>query len=326
MARGSGAASGGVGQLGRRPVLPAGAGRAAPQPRGAGGDDRRRGERRREGAGRGLGPLLHRDGADRRDDDRRRGAERGARRGPRVRPGPGRRRHRPRRPQRGAGAARPGDGEPRRHRPADDLRRDLDRDPRDGRAAAQHLGPGRGDGAGPRRRQRPPPRCRDQLRAAARRPGRDRRPRRDLGGDPALRPRLLPAAGRLVPPARGGPRQLRRAGRRPRALRAVQLPLLGPGAGPGAQPHGGAGRGPAAGPPPTSTTSSSRTGRWGRWRGPARRCRGRSRRSRGWPGGSPPAAARSTAATGSSSTSAASASPRWSTGCRASTAPRRRGG
>ena len=37
--------------------------------------------------------------------------------------------------------------------------------------------------------------------------------------------------------------------------------------------------------------------------------------------GSPPAAARPTAATGSSPTSAASASPRWSTACRASTGP-----
>ena len=48
--------------------------------------------------------------------------------------------------------------------------------------------------------------------------------------------------------------------------------------------------------------------------------------SRGWPPGSPRAAGRSTAATGSSPTSAGSASPRWSTGCRASTARRRRGG
>ena len=49
-------------------------------------------------------------------------------------------------------------------------------------------------------------------------------------------------------------------------------------------------------------------------------------RSRGSPAGSPPAAARSTAATASSPTSAASASPRWSTACRASTGRRRRGG
>ncbi len=52
----------------------------------------------------------------------------------------------------------------------------------------------------------------------------------------------------------------------------------------------------------------------------------RSPRWRGWPLGSPPAAARSTAATGSSPTSAASASPRWSTGCRARTGRRRCGG
>ena len=48
--------------------------------------------------------------------------------------------------------------------------------------------------------------------------------------------------------------------------------------------------------------------------------------SRGSPRASPRAAGRSTAATGSSPTSAASASPRWSTGCRASTGPRRPGG
>ncbi len=84
--------------------------------------------------------------------------------------------------------------------------------------------------------------------------------------------------------------------------------------------------GRAAGSAPTSTTSCWRTGRWGRSRRPAGASRRRSRRSRGSPAGSPPAAARSTAATASSPTIAASASPRWSTGCRASTGRRRCGG
>ena len=107
--------------------------------------------------------------------------------------------HRARRPQRGAAPARPGDGEPRRHRPPDDRRRDLDRHPRHRREAAQHLLPGRGDRAGPRRRQRARAERRRRPRPAARGAGRGRRARRDLRGDPALRPRLHPATGSTRP-------------------------------------------------------------------------------------------------------------------------------
>ena len=116
---------------------------------------------------------------------------------------------RPRRPQRGAGGARAGDGEPRRHRPPDPGRGDLDRDPRHRRAAAQHLRPGRGDRAGPRRRQRSPPHRRDRPGAAAGGAGRGRGAGGDRGRDPALRPRLHPAPGRPARAARGGPRLLR---------------------------------------------------------------------------------------------------------------------
>ena len=183
-----------------------------------------------------------------------------------------------------------------------------------------------GDGAGPRRRQR----ARadgaadaELLRAA----------RVGIGalgaicvGDPALRARLHPAPGRHPAAARGGPRQLPGARRRARPLRALHLPLrrLGPGA--GAQPHRGA-------------AAPARPGR----RLPQRRrarelgAGGDLRRRQGLPARDPsplparrPARlgqhARPTAATGSSPTSAASASPRWSTACRASTVPRRRAG
>jgi len=85
-------------------------------------------------------------------------------------------------------------------------------------------------------------------------------------------------------------------------------------------------RGREAGRPPSSTTSCSRTGRWRRSQPPASSFRAGSRRSPASPRGLPPAAPRSTAATGSSPTSGASASPRWSTGFRASTDRRRRGG
>ena len=223
--------------------------------------------------------------------------------------------------------ARAGDGEPRRHRPPDDRRRDLDRHPRHRRQAAQHLRPGRGDRAGPRRRQRPRAERGDRAGAAAGGAGRGRRARRDLRGDPALRPGLHPRPGRRAAPARGGPRHL-----------------------------------PASAPTPTTTSSSSPSPtptralvlERNRTDGPPRP-RGRAAAylndvvlenwalealsatgkalAAGDPvalaagrRGSPPAAARSTAATASSSTSAASASPRWSTGCRASTGRRRRGG
>ncbi len=61
-------------------------------------------------------------------------------------------------------------------------------------------------------------------------------------------------------------------------------------------------------------------------RGLARHCRGRSRRWPGWPAVSPAAVAPATAATASSSTSGGCASRRWSTGCRATSGRRRRGG
>ena len=117
-----------------------------------------------------------------------------------------------------------------------------------------------------------------------------------------------------------------RARRRQRPLRALHLPLRRQRPGPGAQPH----RGAAAAARPRRRLPQRRRARelgaggaLGDRQGASR---GRSRRSRGWPPGSPRAAARSTAATASSPTSAASASPRWSTACRASTGPRRRGG
>ena len=183
-----------------------------------------------------------------------------------------------------------------------------------------------GDRAGPRRRQRPRAgrATADLLRAARVGVG-------ALGAISAVTLRCVPAftLDRVdsSAAARGGPRLLPGARRRPRPLRALHLPLRRLGAGPRAQPHRRARRGPAAGSPPSSTTSSSRTGRWRRSRPPARLFPAAiprllaARRAR-----SPPAAGRSTAATGSSPTSAASASPRWSTGSRARTAPRRRGG
>ena len=145
-------------------------------------------------------------------------------------------------------------------------------------------------------------------------------------GDPALRPRLHPAPGRHARSARGGVRALPGARRRARALRALHLPLRGLGAGARAQPH----RGAAAPARPRRRLPQRRRagelgtgGDLGRRQGlPARR----SPRSRASPPGSPRAARRPIAATGSLPTSAASASPRWSTGCRASTGPRRRGG
>ena len=56
-------------------------------------------------------------------------------------------------PEPQARRARPRVREPRRHRPPDARRLDLDRHPRHRRALAQHLGPGRGGRAGARRRQ-----------------------------------------------------------------------------------------------------------------------------------------------------------------------------
>ena len=236
-------------------------------------------------------------------------------------------RHRARRPQRGAGRARAGDGEPRRHRPPDDRRGDLDRHPRHRRAAAQHLRPGRGPGAGPRRRQRPPAHRRDPPGAAAGGPGRGRGPGRDRGRDPALRPRLH---------ARAASTRRARASRCSTPSRSCA----------DANDHFELFTFPYA--DSALVLERNRTEAPPRPRGRAAAYlndvvlenwalealsatgkalpRRRSRRSRGWPAGSPPAAARSTAATASSPTTAASASPRWSTACRASTGRRRRGG
>ena len=224
--------------------------------------------------------------------------------------------------------ARAGDGEPRRHRPPDDRRRDLDRHPRHRRRLRNISAQVEGDGAGPRRRQRPP--------AQRRRPTRSCCGRRGSGSARWARSPRSPCA--ASPPS---------------PCDRVDTP----------QPRErGARRLPASAPTPTTTSSSSPsptpTAPWS-WSatGPTQppRPRGRaaaylndvvlenwalealsadrqgasaarSRRSRGWPAGSPPAAAPSTAATASSPTTAASASPRWSTGCRASTGRRRRGG
>ena len=154
-----------------------------------------------------------------------------------------------------------------------------------------------------------------------------RRAGRDLGGDPALRPGLHPAAGRHSAPARGGAR-----------------------------------RASASAPTPTTTIEfftfpyadsalvleRNRTDEPPRPRGRAAAYlndvvlenwalealaatgkalpRGDPARWPASPPASPPAAGRPTAATASSPTSGGSASPRWSTRCRASTAPRRRAG
>ena len=127
----------GLAQLGRRPGLPPG--RGARAARAATSWPRRCARGRRggtHGQRPGLRALLHRGGDDRRDDDPDRGAERACiDADPGIGPGQGRRRDRPRRPQRATARARPGDGEPRRHRPPDDRRRDLDRDPRHRRRA-----------------------------------------------------------------------------------------------------------------------------------------------------------------------------------------------
>ena len=193
---------------------------------------------------------------------------------PRLGPGQGRRRHRARRPQRGAGPARAGDGEPRRHRPPDDRRGDLDRHPRHRRPAAQHLRPGRGDRAGPRRRQRARARAPPTTRSCC---GRRGSGVGALGAisrrDPALRPRLH---------ARSGSTRRGRARRSSTASRSAPTPTTTSSSSPSPTPTPPwcssataprRRRARAAASPPTSTTSCSRTGRWRRSRRPARRCR-----------------------------------------------------
>ena len=153
-----------VAELDRRPALLAGRGREAPHPRGvdpgrqAGGGSRPCHPHRRRGA------LLHRGRSHRRSDAPNRGAQAGPRRRHLLRPGQGRGGNHAARPQRGALGAGVGDGEPRRHRPADAGGGDLDRDPRHRRRAPKPLSPGRGARAGARRRsvlevsERPTPR------------------------------------------------------------------------------------------------------------------------------------------------------------------------
>ena len=188
-----------VAKLGRRSALLAGGGRAATDPRGAdrsrqaGGGSGPHGPRRR------LGPLLHRGRAHRRSDDPDRGAEPRPRRRPRLRPGQGGGGDHPAGPQRGAVGARPGDGEPRRHRPPDPRRGDLDRDPRHRRRVPEPLGPGRGARAGAGRRERARGLRADRSRRLSSRPGGARGARGDLLGHPARRPRLHPASRRLAP-------------------------------------------------------------------------------------------------------------------------------
>ena len=181
-----------------------------------------------------------------------------------------------------------------------------------------------GDRARPRRRQRP--RARRRRRPAARRAGRDRRARRDLRGDAALRPGLHPRPGRPPAAARGGARQLPGARRRPRPLRALHLPLRRHGPGPRAQPDRGAAEAARPGRRVPQRRRPRELGAGGDLRRRQVLPEGHPAPSPGSPPGSPRAAGRSTAATGSSPTSAGSASPRWSTACRARTAPRRRGG
>ena len=129
---------------------------------------------------------------------------------------------------------------------------------------------------------------RDRPRAAAGGAGRHRGARRDLRGDPALRPRLHARPGRHAAAARGGARL---------ASRSAPTPTTTSSSSPSPTPTSPwswsataprSRRARAAAPPPTSTTSCSRTGRWRRSRRPARRFPGRSPRSRGWPPGSPP--------------------------------------
>ena len=223
--------------------------------------------------------------------------------------------------------ARAGDGEPRRHRPADDLRRDLDRHPRDRRPAAQHLGPGRGAGAGPRRRQRPPPQRRDRPRSCC--------GRRGSGSARWARSPRSPCAASRPSPCCGSTRRTR--ARRcstpstsaPTAHEHFEL-FTFPYADSALVLERNRIDGAAAPARPRRRLPQRRRARelgaGAAGRRPARRCRGRSRRSRGSPAASPPAAAPATAATASSSTSAGCASRRWSTGCRARPARRRRGG
>ena len=315
-----------VAQLDGRPALPAGRVRPPARPRraGRGGCSRRRGGP--QGQRRRRRPLLHRGGADRRHDDRHRRAERHDRRRPRLGPGQGRR------PARfSPTSTRSCTGSAWRWRTS--ATSTARRSP--GRSPPAPTAPARSCATSPPRSRRWSWSCADgsvreldaaDARAAARGAGRHRRPRRDLGGDAALRPRLRARADRLAAAARGGARQLRAAGRGQRPLRALHLPLRRLGAGPGAQPR----RGAAAAARPARRLPQRHRARelgaggalGGRQAVPA----GDPRRSPGSPPRSPPAAARSTAATGSSPASAASASPRWSTGCRASTGPRRRGG
>ena len=181
-------------------------------------------------------------------------------------------------------------------------------------------------GVGPRRRLGAGAECRRRARAAARGAGQHRRPRRDHRGDPALPPGLHPASGRHA---------AARARRSSTASSSAPTPTSTSSSSPSPTPTrrwcwsataARSRRGRAAAPPPSSTTSCWRTGRWRRSPLPASSSRAGSPRSPASPPGLPPAVRRPIAATGSSPTSAAFASPRWSTGCRASTAPRRRGG
>ena len=134
---------------------------------------------------------------------------------------------------------RAGDGEPRRHRPADARRGDLDRDPRDRGAVSQPLGAGRGARAGAGGRERDRGLRANRSRRLPRRPGGPRRARGRLLGHPASRPGVLDAPGGPAAAARVDPLHRRRAGRPERALRVLRLPLHRDGAGDRAQPDRG---------------------------------------------------------------------------------------
>ena len=228
------------------------------------------------------------------------------------------------RPEPAARPARAGDGEPRRHRPPDARRGDLDRAP---------TAPARASATSRPRSRRSSWSLADGSVArglsAAPIPRRWRAARVGLGalgvdlrGDAARGARLhaSTASTRRARSTRR-PRRPRRARRRARPLRVLRLPPHRDGALPrvDAQPHEPA----AAARARRRLRAGGRARELGRGRlrrrSPAT-CRRAIPRSRGWPPPGPASAPEDRpAATGSSPPSAGSGSPRWSTRSRAST-------